>query len=380
MLDQAPTVVAFAVTDTGIGIAPEKQQIIFEAFQQADAGTAASTAAPAWAWRSAASSRACSAARSGCAARRARAARSRCTCRSTTSAPADARAARRRQRAARPAACRSSQPIAAGAAREETSPTTATTSRAGDPSLLIVEDDPHYARVLLDLARDARLQGLVANRGSAALRAGARVPARRAITLDIFLPDMLGWTVLDQPEARPGDAPHPGADRHGRGGAPARPRARRVLVPGQAGDHRDARGGASSASRSSSLPRVKRLLVVEDDDVERMSIDELIAPRRHRDRHASAPARRRWRRCATGAFDCVRARPAPARHDRLRAARPRSRTSRRCATLPIVVFTGKELSADEEAAAARRRPRASSSRTCSRPSGCSTRPRCSCTA
>ena len=67
----------------------------------------------------------------------------------------------------------------------------------GDQSLLIVEDDPQYARLMVDLAHDLGLKVLVANRGEDALTLAKRF-FPTAVSLDVFLPDMLGWTVLSQ--------------------------------------------------------------------------------------------------------------------------------------------------------------------------------------
>src|SRR5437667_2582903 len=66
----------------------------------------------------------------------------------------------------------------------------------GDAVLLIVDDDPHYARILCDLSRDKGFKVLVAMRGAEAL-ALAREFHPSAVSLDVFLPDMLGWTVLN---------------------------------------------------------------------------------------------------------------------------------------------------------------------------------------
>ncbi len=67
----------------------------------------------------------------------------------------------------------------------------------GDPVLLIIEDDVTFARILLDLAHDRGIKALVALRGNTALTL-AREFCPGAITLDITLPDMAGWTILDR--------------------------------------------------------------------------------------------------------------------------------------------------------------------------------------
>src|SRR4029453_12740439 len=63
--------------------------------------------------------------------------------------------------------------------------------------MLIVEDDPSYARVIVDLARANGFKVLAATTGAHALALGPeyRPPG---VSLDVFLPDMLGWPVLSQ--------------------------------------------------------------------------------------------------------------------------------------------------------------------------------------
>ncbi len=75
----------------------------------------------------------------------------------------------------------------------------------GDRVVVMIEDDSRFASTLLDLARESGFKGLIASTAHSGL-ALVREYAPDAITLDLKLPDMDGWAVLDllkhDPETR----------------------------------------------------------------------------------------------------------------------------------------------------------------------------------
>jgi CheY-like chemotaxis protein/signal transduction histidine kinase/HAMP domain-containing protein len=344
VLGKSQQVIAFAVEDSGIGIAPEKQRLIFEAFQQADAGT----------------SRKYGGTGLGLAISRELAALLGGEIKLTSvhgqgstftlflplhySGADSARAAP----AGTPGLVPSSlarELLVLPEARDEFIEDDRDNIEETHPVFLIIEDDPHYARILLGLARDKGFKGIVATKGAIGLSL-ARQYRPTAISLDIFLPDMLGWTVLNQLKLDP-------ATRH----IPVQ-----IVTLEEERQHGLSHGAFSyiikapttealetafERIKTFSVPHTKRLLIVEDNDIERQSIIALLGYE-DIEVHAVATGLEALQAMRERAFDCVvldLRLPDMNGFDLLKEIHAEPAL----ADVPVVVFTGKDLSAAEQA-------------------------------
>jgi CheY-like chemotaxis protein len=145
----------------------------------------------------------------------------------------------------------------------------------GDRTVLVVENDANFAKVLLDMARERGFKGLAALDGRTGIDL-AHEYHPDAITLDIDMPGVDGWAVLDRLKHHPETRHIPvhiisGIDRKQQGLKLGAIAYLEKPVDKEALDQAFARLEAFMDSKE------RRLLVVEDDAAQRRSIEELIA-------------------------------------------------------------------------------------------------------
>jgi CheY-like chemotaxis protein len=217
--------------------------------------------------------------------------------------------------------------------------------REGDRVLLIIEDDLKFARIMVGMAREKGFKAVVATRGDTGLAlANELVPA--AITLDIQLPVVDGWSVLDRLKRNP-------RTRH----IPVHvisivEKSRKGATMGafsylEKPVSKDALEGAFNHISTFLNKKVKKLLLIEDDPVQQEAIAELL---RGEDVEVTTVpgGREAFDKLEADEFDTVVLDLLLANEDGSRLLEE-VKSQPKFQDVPVVVYTGKELSKKEEA-------------------------------
>jgi len=216
--------------------------------------------------------------------------------------------------------------------------------QAEDKSILIIEDDPKFAKILRDLSREKGFKALVAGDGETGLHfADYYKPS--AVILDIGLPGMAGWAVMSRLKDNPETRHVPvhfisvfdkklDAMKMGAIGFLTKPVTMEMLEQ-----------GFEKIERMISKP-VKNLFVVEDDEIRRKAIVELIGTGDVLFTAVST-GEDAYDQVRSGKFDCMILDIDLSDMSGVELI-SKIRNNEDLLDLPIIVYTGRELTKQEE--------------------------------
>ncbi|MFK2932639.1 response regulator [Dyella agri] len=211
----------------------------------------------------------------------------------------------------------------------------------GEAPILIVEDDPAFARILADMVRQKGHSMLLATDGESGLELARRYRPL-GILLDVMLPGIDGWTVIERLQADPSTRSIPvhflsaadGAEHSrelGAVGFLTKPVSREQI--------NDAVDRLLHVARD----RTRRLLVVDDDVAERSALRNLLRQDRVEIDEAGS-AEQALEQIAGGAYDCI---VLDLGLPGLSGMELLERLAAGGSVPPVVIYSGRDLSREE---------------------------------